>query len=189
VRRAAGGLTLLTTVLALAAPAQSASRSAAHRAAVHPPGAVAPAAAPRQGRWQLVEGTEGIWGGIGLRLLDPGAGGAADKSVALLACQRPPAFYMGVDALKPQPGALAVDLSVAGKVFAVPMASPAPGGAAVEASGPIPDGLLDALQATTTVQILYGDQSTAVYAAPDPRVIQGFLKSCRLAEGEHGQGG
>lgn len=171
-------------MLALAAPAQSANKAAGHA-----PAAAASPAAPRQGRWQLVEGTEGIWGGIALRLLDPAGPGGADKPVALLACQRPPAFYLGIDALKPQTGAVAVDLAVAGKVFAVPMASPAPGGAAVEASGPIPAGLLDALQATTTVQILYGDQSTAVYAAPDPRVIQGFLKSCRLAEGEHGQGG
>jgi len=185
-RRTAGGLTLLTVMLALTAPAQSTAKPPVHPAVT--PAAAAPAS-PRQGRWQLVEGTEGIWGGIGLRLLDPGGQGATDKPVVLLACQRPPAFYMGVDALKPQAGAVAVDLSVAGKVFAVPMAATPPGGAAVEASGPIPAGLLDAVQATSTIQILYGDQSSAVYAAPDPRVVQGFLKVCRQIEGERGQGG
>lgn len=165
----------------LAAPSLGA---AATPAAAPAPTAARPALAAR---WQLIEGTDQVAGGIGMRWLK--SGGDTDVPVGLLACRSPSGIYVSIDGVTPKPGATTVDILLTGGAFAVPVASPAPDGKTIEALGAMPVGLLDALETTATIQLTYGGQTSGVFAAPDPRVMKGFIASCRLFEKPHGQGG
>ncbi len=149
--------------------------------------AAAPAKPPETARWQLIEGTDQVAGGIGLRWLK--IGGDTDTPVGLLACRRPSGIYVSADGIPLKAAAPAIDLLVSGKGFAVPVGSPAQEGKSVEAVGATPAGLLDALETAGTIQLMYGAQSSGVFLAPDARVMQGFITVCRQIEGEHGQGG
>ncbi|HEX7757866.1 MAG TPA: hypothetical protein VF459_00065 [Caulobacteraceae bacterium] len=147
------------------------------------PAAAKPALAAR---WQLIEGTDQVAGGIGLRWLK--SGGDTDVAVGLLACRSPTGIYVSVDGVTPKPGVPAIDVLLTGGAFAVPVASPAQEGQTVEALGATPAGLLDALETTATIQLTYDGQTAGVFAAPDARVMKGFIASCRLFETPHGQG-
>ncbi len=148
--------------------------------------AAAPAKPPETARWQLIEGTYQVAGGIGLRWLK--IGGDTDTPVGLLACRRPGGVFVSADGIAPMPVAPAVDVLVSGKGFAVPLGGPAQEGKSVQAVGATPAGLLDALETAGTIQLMYGSQSSGVFLAPDPRVMKGFITVCRQIEGEHGQG-
>ena len=147
-----------------------------------------PPTAPQTARWLLVEGTPELTAGIGLSARLTGSGGA-DVPVGELGCTRPAGgFYLAADGFKAKAGAAALRLHLDGASFDLPIL-PAQQGARVEAFGPLPVGLLDALQASHTWRLTYGDQVSATLAAPDPLVMEAFLSVCRKIEGEHGQGG
>jgi hypothetical protein len=163
----------------LAAPTLGAAATAPAKPA--PPKAAPPA------RWQLIEGTEQVAGGIGLRWLK--SGGDTDVPIGLLACRSPSGIYVSIDGVTPKDGVANIDILLTAGAFAVPVASPPQDGKTVEALGATPAGLLDALQATATIQLTYGGQTAGAFAAPDPRVMKGFISSCRLFEPGNGQGG
>ena len=147
---------------------------------------ITPPAPTQAVRWLLTDDTPEITGGVGLTARLPAGGG--DKVVGEVGCVRPTGFYVGADGFNPRPGVAALTLRLDGGRFDLPLL-PHQSGPRVEAFGPTPAGLLDALQATHTVQLAYGDQASPLLAAPDPLVTDAFLAVCRKIEGDHGQGG
>ncbi len=169
------GLTILVlALLAATSPATAANKAAVPKTA-------------QTARWQLIEGTDQVAGGIGLRWLK--AGGDTDVPVGLLACRSPSGVYVSLDGFTAKPGTPAIDILLSAGAFAVPVASPALDGKTVEAIGATPAGLLDALESTATIQLTYGGQTAGVFAAPDPRVMKGFIASCHMFETPRRQGG
>ncbi len=180
--RLVGGIVLSL----LAAPAAGAlAKSRVSRPA---PAAAASAGPGQTARWQLVQGSDEVGDGVGLRWLRKTD--EADTAVGMLACRIPTGFYVAAYGLKAKPDAKAIDVVVAGKSFAVPVvAEPNAPSGAVTGFGPTPAGLLDAMESSPTFELRYGGQSTGSFAAPDSRVTKGLLDVCRAIEKVSGKGG
>lgn len=181
-RRVVGGIifALLTASAACALAKARPSRPA--------PAAATPAAGPTQvGRWQLMQGSDELGDGVGLRWLRHTD--ELDAPVGMLACRIPTGFYVAAYGLKPSPEAKTIEVVVAGKSFAVPVSKePNAPADAVTAFGPTPAGLLDAIEGTPTFELRYAGQSTGAFAAPDSRVTKGLLDVCRAIETVRGKG-
>lgn len=181
-RRLVGGI-IFALLTATAVGAVAKTRPARPAAKAAPPAA----GAAQPGRWQLVQGSDEVGDGVGLRWLRHTD--ELDAPVGMLACRIPTGFYVAAYGLKPVPEAKSLDVVVSGKSFPVPIVPEpnAPSGA-VTGFGPTPPGLLDAIEGSPTFELRYGGQSTGSFAAPDSRVTKGLLDVCRAIEKVSGKG-
>lgn len=180
-RRLVGGI-IFALLAASAAGAATRTRPA------RPTAPAAAAAGPVQtGRWQLVQGSDEVGDGVGLRWLRHTD--ELDAAVGMLACRIPTGFYVAAYGLKPGPAAKTIDIVVAGRSFSLPIVPEpnAPSGA-VTGFGPTPPGLLDAIEGAPSFELRYAGQSTGSFAAPDGRVTKGLLDVCRAIEKVSGKG-
>lgn len=180
-RRVVGGI-----IFALAAAPATGALSKAKPARPAAP-AVASAVPAQAGRWQLVQGSDEVGDGVGLRWLRHTD--ELDAAVGMLACRIPAGFYVAAYGLKPDPSAKTIEVVAAGKHFTVPVSrEPMAPADAVTAFGPTPEGLLDAIEAAPTIELRYAGQSTGAFVAPDSRVTKGLLDVCRAIETVRGKG-
>ncbi|MGA0599679.1 hypothetical protein ACO2Q3_03140 [Caulobacter sp. KR2-114] len=183
-RALAGGI---IAVLLTAPAAGGLARTRTARPAPAAPAAAAAAGQTQTARWQLVQASDEVGDGVGLRWLR--RTDEADAAVGMLACRIPTGFYVAAYGLKPRPEAKVIEVVVAGRSYAVPLAAGQGAPAdAITAFGPTPAGLLDAIEGTPTFELRYGGQSTGVFAAPDARVTKGLLDVCRAIETVRGKG-
>ncbi|HWA60826.1 MAG TPA: hypothetical protein VG939_05600 [Caulobacteraceae bacterium] len=184
-------------LLILAAPAFAVAARAPARPHTTPPpvptapapAAAGPAAAasatPQPARWLLVEGTPELTGGIGLewRVTPPGG---TEQRVGMIACVKPSGVYFAAPGFKRRPGIATLDLQVDGRAFPLPLLPRELTPGVLEAVGPTPAGMLDALGFGHAVRLVHGDQATPLVTAPDPQVTTAFASVCAKLEAAHG---